>query len=221
MLQLPLSDIEVRILGALAEKAVTTPDNYPLSVSALQAACNQSTNREPVMQLSEEAVLDGVVSLRRRGLVRAIQPIGSRVTKYQHLMEDALELEASQVAVMGVLMLRGEQTVGELHTRTARLASLPDAAAVEAVLDGLATRAPQALAMRRSRRPGQKEPRYVHLLGGAPVEPTAEPAVHVAASPAVDRDRLSVLEDEVRLLRAEVGALRADLAAWRPVAPGA
>lgn len=219
MLQLPLSDIEVRILGALAEKAVTTPDNYPLSASALQAACNQATNREPVMQLGEEVMMEGVVSLRRRGLVRAIQPIGSRVTRYQHLLEDSLELTPPQLAVLGVLMLRGEQTVGELHARTARLASFADAAAVEEVLDALAARSPQPLAVRLPRRPGQKEPRYAQLLGGAPSESTPDAVEQEVAVPPVAADRLTRLEAEVQGLREEVAALRAELARTR--LPGA
>jgi uncharacterized protein YceH (UPF0502 family) len=167
------------------------------------------------MQLSEEAMMEGVVALRRRGLVRAIQPIGSRVTKYQHLLEEPLELSPQQLAVLGVLMLRGEQTLGELHTRTARLASFADTDAVEAALESLATRSAQPLAVRLPRRPGQKESRYMHLLAGEPSESAAEPLAREIAPPEARADRLGALESEVRELREEVATLRAELAAVR------
>ena len=216
MLQPPLSSVEVRILGALAEKALTTPDNYPLSLSALTAACNQTTSREPVMQLDEETVTQHVVSLRRRNLLRAIQPAGSRVTKYQHLLAEALDLDARDIGVLGVLMLRGAQTVGELHTRTARLAEFADSAAVEGTLDGLIARQPQALVTRLPRRPGQKEVRFAHLLGGdvAALEEAAAPRAP-APNAEHEQDRVSALGRTVEELRAEVAALRAQFVAFR------
>src|SRR3954467_1444523 len=118
----PLTAVEARVLGSLVEKEATTPDTYPLSLSGLTAACNQTSNRDPIMRLEEDAITDATVSLRRRGLLRAIQPAGSRVTKFQHLLTDVLNLDARELAVLGVLMLRGAQTAGELHVRTARLA---------------------------------------------------------------------------------------------------
>ncbi|MBK6486717.1 MAG: YceH family protein [Gemmatimonadetes bacterium] len=162
----PLTDIEVRILGALAEKCVTTPDNYPLSLASLTAACNQATNRDPVMRLDEQQVTESIVGLRRRSLLRAIQPAGSRVTKFQHLLDDALTLDARKVGLLGVLMLRGAQTSGELHTRTARVADFADRAAVELTLDALIAREPEPLVMRIPRTAGQKEDRFAHLLAG-------------------------------------------------------
>src|SRR4051812_10537296 len=148
------------------EKEITTPDNYPLSLSALTAACNQISNREPLMQLEEDAVSQAIVALRRRSLVRAIQPSGSRVTKYSHLLTDALTLDARELAVLGVLMLRGPQTAGELHTRTTRLAEFADAAQVETTLEGLIARQPEPFVVRLPRRAGQREVRYAHLLSG-------------------------------------------------------
>jgi uncharacterized protein YceH (UPF0502 family) len=208
----PLTDVEVRILGSLLEKEVTTPDNYPLTLSALAAACNQASNREPVMRLDEDAVTQAVVALRRRGLLRSMQPAGSRVTKFNHLLADALALEARELAVLGVLMLRGAQTPGELHARTARLAEFADIADLEATLDALIAREPDALVVRHPRRPGQKEVRYGHLLGGEPRSPDVGA---VPDPPAGDDDRVAALERTVDALRAELSALRAELAEFR------
>src|SRR5262245_55165323 len=138
MLQPALTDLEVRILGSLIEKEVTTPDNYPLSLNALTAACNQTSNRDPVMQLEESAISESIVALRRRSLVRAIQPSGSRVTKYSHLLNEVLNLDARELALLDVLMLRGPQTPGELNSRTGRLAEFADIAQIEMALEGLA-----------------------------------------------------------------------------------
>jgi uncharacterized protein YceH (UPF0502 family) len=218
-MQPPLTDVEVRVLGSLLEKEVTTPDNYPLSLSALTAACNQTSNREPVMRLEEDAVMQAVVALRRRSLVRAIQPAGSRVTKYHHLLAEALHLDARERAVLGVLMLRGAQTPGELHARTTRLAEFADLAAVEATLDALIAREPEPLVARLPRRAGQKEVRYAHLLSGEPVQPAAPEATAAwgAAAPTApaDDERLATLERTVGELRAELAALRAQFAEFR------
>ena len=219
MLHPPLSLVEVRILGSLAEKAVTTPDNYPLSPSALIAACNQTTSREPVMHLDEETVTQAVIALRRRSLLRAIQPAGSRVTKYQHLLPDALNLDAREIAVLGVLMLRGAQTVGELHARTARLADFADVSAVEGTLDALLAREPDALAARLARRAGQKEVRYVHLLSGdVAADDEGEPKVAGGAQAPNEpstRDRVTALEEAFEALRIEMAALRSQFTEFR------
>jgi uncharacterized protein YceH (UPF0502 family) len=217
----PLTDVEVRILGSLLEKEVTTPDSYPLSLSALTAACNQASNREPVMRLDEDAVAEAVTALRRRGLLRAIQPAGSRVTKYHHLLTEALTLGARGRAVLGVLMLRGAQTPGELHARTVRLAEFADRADVEATVDALIAREPEALVVRLPRRPGQKEVRYAHLLSGAvvptdaPEVPDAWPAPALAPGADGADERIAALERTVDELRAELAALRAELAEFR------
>jgi uncharacterized protein YceH (UPF0502 family) len=218
MLQPPLTPLEVRILGSLAEKAVITPDTYPLSLAGLLAACNQATSRDPVMHLDEDTVMQGVVSLRRRSLLRAIQPAGSRVTKYQHLLDETLDLDPREVAVLGVLMLRGEQTLAELFTRTTRLASFADASDVNGTLQSLAAREPDALVALLPRRPGQKEQRFAHLIGGPPEARPEQPIVgidgpdHEAGTPA---DRVATLEKEVAELRTTLSELRDAFEAFR------
>ncbi len=209
----PLTHVEVRILGALAEKSVTTPDNYPLSLSALTAACNQTTNRDPVMQLDDDTVTEAIVTLRRRSFLRAIQPAGSRVTKYQHLLGDALDVDAREIALLGVLMLRGPQTPGELHARTARLAEFTDIADMESVLDSLIARDPLPLVTRLPKRAGQKEVRFAHLLSGpvtaADDVAAAEPDGSMRTPLASAGDRVEVLQRSVDELRAELAELRA------------
>ncbi|MDF1503284.1 YceH family protein [Roseisolibacter sp. H3M3-2] len=204
----PLTAVELRVLGCLIEKEAATPDLYPLTPSALVAACNQTTNREPVMALGDDAVAEAAVALRRRGLVRSIQPAGSRVGKYDHQLAAALGLDARALAVLGVLMLRGPQTPGELHTRTARLARFDGIADVEATLDALIAREAGALAARLPRRPGQKEVRYAHLLGG-------DAGATDAGEEPMGDDRVASLERTVAALRAEVADLRAELREFR------
>src|SRR5581483_4696406 len=141
------------------------------SLNALTAACNQLSNREPVMALSEIDVRNAVNALRQESLVRAIQPAGSKVMKFHHLLSEKLELESQDRAVLGVLLLRGPQTLGEIRTRTTRLAEFPSLADVQATIDGLVRR---GLVAELPRRPGQKETRFVQLLGGPPSE-SSEP----------------------------------------------
>ena len=217
---LPLSEVEIRVLGALLEKSRTTPDNYPLSLNALTNACNQSSNREPVMSLAETEVSAALDALRRRSLVRAIVRSGAGVTKYQHLMDETLGLVNRQLAVLGVLMLRGPQTAGELRTRTQRLHDYEDVADVESALEGLATREPDPLVVRLPRRPGQREERWAHLLAG---EAAAQAAAADSATreelgapvAAVDDGRIARLESELAAVRQEVADLRSELAAFR------
>jgi uncharacterized protein YceH (UPF0502 family) len=210
-----LTEVDVRVLGSLIEKEITTPDNYPLSLNALTAACNQLSNREPVMELDEPTVKAGVDRLRRYALVRSIQRADSRVMKYMHLFGDAMSLDRPAVAVMCVLMLRGPQTIGELRTRTTRLHDFQSLEEVEATLGSLASRQPSPLLVRLERQPGQKEARYAHLLSG---EPTYE-APHAATTPAEPdepaTDRVAALEAAVENLRREVVDLRSELAEFR------
>ena len=224
-LDTPLGDVEVRVLGALLEKARTTPDNYPLSLNALTAACNQSSNRDPVMALADTEVSAALDALRRRSLVRAIVRSGAGVTKDMHLMDDTLGLVNRQLAVLCVLMLRGPQTAGELRTRSQRLHDFEDVADVEAALEGLMAQEPRPLVVRLPRRPGQREERWAHLLAGEAAARAAE-ATHAAAAAtagggddrphaAPSHDRVSSLETELAALRQELADLRAEFAAFR------
>jgi hypothetical protein len=199
-----LSDVEVRILGCLMEKEATTPDNYPLSLNALTNACNQLSNREPVMSLGEDAVKWAVNSLRQQSLVRAIQPSDARVMKFQHLVTEKLDLDQPARAVLCVLMLRGPQTLGEIKTRTNRLAEFTSVGDVEAAVSGLIAR---ELTVEMARRPGQKETRYAHLLSGPPSEAPAEAPIDIAAAEP-PRDRIAELEASLDEVRRELAALR-------------
>jgi len=202
-----LSDVEVRILGCLIEKEATTPDNYPLSLNALTNACNQLSNREPVMSLGEDQVKWAVNSLRQQSLVRAIQPSDARVMKFQHLLTEKLDLDQPARAALCVLMLRGPQTLSEIKTRTNRLAEFTTLADVEAVVTGLIA---GGLAVEMARRPGQKEIRYTHLLSGSPPsEAPAETPLQIAAAPAEPRkDRIAELEASLDEVRRELAELR-------------
>lgn len=211
MLPTNLDRIEVRVLGCLIEKELSTPDHYPLSLNALTSACNQSSNRDPVMSLDESAVSQALDALRRQGLVRSIQGIGSRVPKYQHLLVEVGDLTRAELAVLGVLALRGPQTRAEIKTRAARLTSDGDSTGFDATFDALLMREPQPIVTLLARRPGQKEARYAHLLGGE-----IEPADELRTAPANSAsDRIAALEDLVRDLRSEVADLHAQLAEFR------
>ena len=212
-----LTDTDVRALGSLIEKELTTPDNYPLSLNALVNACNQSSNRAPVVQYDEVTVKAAVDRLRKYSLVRSMQRSGERVMKYMHLLGDAENLDRAQLAILDVLMLRGPQTLGEVRTHASRMYDFRQLDDVEATLDGLASRSPEPLVVRLERQPGQKEARYAHLLSG-------EPAVVVAsvdqepverAEPRVDR--IAELEQAVAVLRDEVAGLRAEIAELKRV----
>jgi uncharacterized protein YceH (UPF0502 family) len=207
-----LSPEELRVLGCLLEKQRTTPDTYPLSLNALRAACNQSTNRDPVVQYDEATIRDALDRLGRRRFTRLTSYHGSRTAKFRHLLDEALAIGVEEQAVLAVLMLRGPQTPGELHQRTERLHRFPDAEALTAVIDGLIER---ELVTRFERRPGQREERYGHLLGDEAAEPAAEPAAYVPAPPPPSRndERIDRLEQEVAELRAELAALREELGA--------
>ena len=211
-----LSPEELRVLGCLLEKQRTTPDTYPLSLNALRAACNQSTNRDPVVAYDEATIRDALERLRRRGFTRLTSYHGSRTAKYRHLLDDALQISPEEQALLAVMMLRGPQTPGELLQRSERLFHFPDSAAMQAVVDRLIER---ELATRYERRPGQREERYGHLLGDEAEAPAPASAPLVAAPPPPppasppDDDRLDRLEREVAELRAEVAALREELGA--------
>jgi uncharacterized protein YceH (UPF0502 family) len=206
-----LDAVEVRVLGCLLEKQRTTPDAYPLSLNSLRLACNQSTNRDPVVDYDEDTIREALHRLGRRRFTRLASGHGSRASKYRHLLDEALAIGPAEQALLTVLMLRGPQTPGELKQRTERLHPFADLAALQDVLDRLIER---ELAVRLPRRPGQKEERYAHLLSDeGEDEAVPPPPAAVAPPPAPREDRLERLEREVAELRAEVAALRADLGA--------
>jgi uncharacterized protein YceH (UPF0502 family) len=197
---------EQRVLGCLIEKRWTTPEQYPLSLNALRLACNQTTNRDPVVDYDEATVRDAATRLQRYGLARLASGHGSRATKYRHLAEEALGLGREELAVLAVLLLRGTQTPGELKTRTERMAQLPTLEDIERVLRELIDR---RYAVRLERRPGQKEERFAHLLGETEAVPQEAPPT--SAAPATDGDlaaRVAALEAAVASLRSELSALR-------------
>lgn len=208
-----LTDVEVRVIGSLIEKESTTPDTYPLSINALTNACNQTSNRDPVVDYDEDTVTRAVETLRKQNLVRAVQQSGSRVMKYRHMMADTMALDPRQAAALGVLMLRGPQTVGEIKTRTERLASFDSLEHVEATLNELIERPAGSLVVRLPRRPGQKEARFAHLLAGDVAVDTTEVETPVRAPASVDR--VGALEQTVAELRNEIAELRGQLEAFR------
>jgi hypothetical protein len=207
-----LSQPEIRVLGCLVEKQRTTPDAYPLTLNSLRLACNQSTNRDPVVDWDEATVREAAQKLGRRGLARFTSGHGSRAAKYRHLLPEALEVAQDELALLAVLMLRGAQTPGELRARAGRLHAFESSAAVEEALERLAGR---ELARRLERRPGEREARYEHLLGAddddataaatevRPPEPVERPAA--AGEPGDLEARVERLEREVRELREALG----------------
>jgi hypothetical protein len=219
-----LTASEQRVLGCLLEKQRTTPDAYPLTLNALRLACNQATNRDPVVDYDEESIRDALQRLSRRRWVRFTSGHGSRVAKYRHLLDEALGLGRPELAVLCVLLLRGPQTPGELKGRSERLHAFGDLAAVEDTLGALAGR---GLVVRLERRPGHKEQRYAHLLGEAAGDVAAAPLGQVGdvgAEPSLpqpgswppepDDDlaaRVARLERELQEVRSALEALRGEL----------
>lgn len=212
-----LTDTEVRVLGSLVEKELTTPEYYPLSLNALTNACNQSSNRDPVVQYDEATVKAAVDRLRKYSLVRSIQRADARVMKYMHLLNDALALDRPEVAALDVLMLRGPQTLGEIRTRAGRLFEFPSLEEAEATLNRLIERSPEPLVAKLARLPGQKEARYTHLLSGEPASTSAPAEAAEAEYVPNQTDRVAELEHAVEALRGEVAGLRAELAELKRV----
>ncbi|HEX3735457.1 MAG TPA: YceH family protein [Solirubrobacterales bacterium] len=225
--------VEIRVAGCLIEKQRTTPDAYPLSLNSLRLACNQSTNREPVVDYDEATVAEALRRLALRGWTRLASGAGSRARKYRHLLPEALGVDEGELSLLGVLMLRGTQTPGELKQRSERLHGFESLAAVQATLERLVERGYVA---RHERRPGQKEDRYQQLLGGfeegaavAPAavvsaddeengvegEGTGNPAVSHAAPVQLPQPNLVPAEDRLTRLERELGELRAELVRLR------
>ena len=196
-----LTDAEVRVLGSLIEKEITTPDYYPLSLNALVAACNQSSNRNPVLHFDEDTVARAADGLREKRLVHLVDRGESRVTKYRHVLYEAMSMSRPAIAVMCVLMLRGPQTVGEIRTRSNRLYDFTSLQEVEITLNSLVS-GETPLVVRLPRQTGQKEVRYAHLLSGevrlTEPEPETEP----------EPDRIGKLEKEVEDLKKQFEQFR-------------
>ncbi len=213
-----LAPVEVRVVGALAEKALATPDYYPMTLNSVVAACNQKTGREPVMELDEPDVAAALDSLMRRGLTGTSEGAGSRVTKYRHLLDHHFELGEAEVAALAVLLLRGPQTVGEVRGRAGRMHAFASLEAAEATLRDLAERE-EPLAAELPVQPGRKEARWAHLLAGMP-DAEAGDAPTPALAPAMlaaraGGDRLAALEERVAALEDELQALRATFQDFR------
>jgi uncharacterized protein len=218
-MKIRLSAIEARIIGALIEKQVATPDQYPLSLNALVNACNQKSNREPLMQLDEATVKVAVDGLERRHLVMQRSGYGSRVQKYQQIFCNtefgSLKFTPQETGIVCELLLRGPQTPGELRGRVPRFAELPDAGAIETLLDGLARRT-EPVVMQLAREPGRRDSRWAQLFEELPdalAAASEEPAT--AGSTSADAPSRSELQARVAALESEVAALRAELAALR------
>ena len=218
-----LSEVETRVLGSLMEKELTTPDYYPLSLNALVNACNQKSNRDPAMNLNEDAVRQALRSLEKEGLAGPADGMDNRVTKFEHRLQEAFNFDRREIAILCELLLRGPQTPGELRSRAERMYRFDDLGQVQSTLQRLAQREPPVVKM-LPRQPGTKEARYAHLLSGdvqidvqirvqmqAP-EGAAERAVTHSSS---DGERIARLENELSTLQSEVASLKQQLAAFR------
>lgn len=224
-----LSALEARLIGSLIEKAITTPDQYPLSLNALLNACNQKSNRDPVLSLDERTVQESVEGLVKNHLVLEKSGFGSRVPKYQHRFCNtgfgSLEFTPVETAVICELLLRGPQTPGELRTRVPRMAPLPDASEIDTALENLATRPDGPFVKQLPREPGRRDSRYAHLFSGedqiplTEAESQAPPLAEAESRPNVGSSdargsiaaRVQSLEEQVTALRQELEALRASI----------
>ena len=213
-MEILLTDVEVRVLGSLVEKDATTPDYYPLSLNALVNACNQKSNRDPFMSLDENTVRDALSSLQEKRLAGPVNSADSRVTKYEHRMQEVYNFSRGENAVLCVLLLRGPQTPGELRGRTERLHRFNDLDEVQFALQRLMQREPP-LAKVLPRQPGTKESRYVHLLSGDVEGAPAPLSTHAASGGDASLDRIEELEKNVILLRREIENLKQQFATFR------
>lgn len=203
-----LNEVEARIVGCLVEKQLTTPEYYPLTLNALTAACNQKSNRDPVVAYDETTILAAIDSLRDKNLVYLFYGSSSRAVKYKHMLPSVYELEPPAVAVIAVLLLRGPQTIGELRERTGRLHEFSSLGEVSETLDALVNRDPPLVA-KLERQPGQKEARFAHLLSGKVKMEDLPPAREKPTALAKDSDeRIGKLEHEVAILQSELTAFR-------------
>lgn len=210
-----LTEIEARVLGALLEKEITTPDYYPLSLNSLVNACNQKSNRDPVMNLDEVSVRDALRTLQDNSLARSVSAVDSRVTKYEHRLQEAFNFDRREAAIFCELLLRGPQTPGELRTRAERMHPFDDLSEAQTALQRLMNREPPLVKV-LAKQPGTKESRYIHLLSGdaKPISSTMEP--EAPAAPERGKiDAFSRLSSELAELRREVADLKQQFAAFR------
>ncbi len=210
-----LSEIETRVLGSLVEKELTTPEYYPLSLNALVNACNQKSNRDPVINLDEEAVREALRTLDKKGLAGAADNMVSRVSKYEHRLQEAYNFTRHEIAILAELLLRGPQTPGELRSRADRMHKFDDLGIVQSTLQRLMKREPPLVKV-LPRQPGTKEARYAHLLSGDVEVSPAESAAGVAAtSSANSSERIARLEAQAENLQSEIADLKQQFAAFR------
>jgi uncharacterized protein YceH (UPF0502 family) len=208
-----LSNVEVRVLGSLIEKDITTPDYYPLSLNALVNACNQKNNRDPVMTLDEDVVRAALDTLQVQRLAGPASGADSRVAKYEHRLQEVFNFDRREIAILCVLLLRGAQTPGELRGRAERMYRFEELEDVHATLERLSQREPPLVAV-LPRQPGTKESRYMHLLSGSTAPAEAAPA-RASASLSANDDRIASLESEVTELKKELTEMQQQLAAFR------
>ena len=210
-----LNEMEARVLGALLEKEITTPDYYPLSLNSLVNACSQKSNRDPVMNLDEDSVRDALRTLHDNSLARSVSAADSRVTKYEHRLQEAFNFDRREAALFCELLLRGPQTPGELRTRAERMHQFDDLSEAQSALQRLMNREPP-LVKALARQPGTKESRYIHLLSGdaKPVSSTAAREVPAALEPE-KMDGISRLSSEMAELRRDMADLTQQFAAFR------
>lgn len=219
-MQVTLTPIEARVLGALIEKEITTPEYYPLSLNALTNACNQKSNRDPILHLEETEIRKALNHLESQSLVRSVGD--SRVTKFEHRLQDAFNFYRPEIAVLCELLLRGPQTPGELRSRASRMHAFEDLESVNSALHRLEKREPPLVTI-LPRQPGTKEARYTHLLGDSPpvapaVSVDVSAARHEEESPGVESSstaRIDALEREVAQLRSQIAELQSQFAAFR------
>ena len=218
-MQLTLTPIEARVLGALIEKEITTPEYYPLSLNALTNACNQKSNRDPVIHLEESEVRKALNHLEYQSLVRSVSSTDSRVTKFEHRLQDAFNFYRPEVAIVCELLLRGPQTPGELRTHASRMHAFEDLESVHSALSRLEKREPPLVTV-LPRQPGMKEARYAHLLGDAPPVAPAPPPYTTGArddetAAASSAERIESLVVEVAQLRQQIADLQSQFATFR------
>lgn len=217
-MEVMLDEVEVRVLGALVEKQLTTPEYYPLTLNGLTTACNQKSNREPVVDFAEKTVVRALEGLRDKNLARMLSGAEMRVPKYYHLFAEAFGFTAQEVGVLCVLMLRGPQTVGEIRSRSGRLYEFAGLEQVEATLQGLVERADGALVKKLPRQAGLKESRYAQLLAGEPqiVAEDTEPQLKRATLEVrAENERLALLEAQVQEMGREIEAIRQEFAEFK------